>query len=204
MQLDAEVVGEGLRVADGALGGVARGLGDADDVLGAERVDGDGGDEAGVDAAGEGDQRLLEAVLVHVVARAEDERVVDLGLVGERGRDRGSTGALPERREVELIESGGPRGRRFVELLLARRGSCRCAPEVCQRRSTTSRSSSNIVGAGERARRSGRRRSSCRRRRARPGRRPGSRSRRRRRCRGRGRRACARGSGACRRGRASR
>ena len=73
-ELDAEVVGEAPGVGDRALGGVARRVRDADDVLRAEGVGGDGGDEAGVDAAGDADEHGLEAVLVHVVARAGDER----------------------------------------------------------------------------------------------------------------------------------
>ena len=82
-EADAQVVRESLRVGDAALGRVARRHADADDVLGAEGVDGDRGDDAGVDAAGQRDERLLEAGLAEVVARAEDERAVDLGFVRE-------------------------------------------------------------------------------------------------------------------------
>ena len=50
------------------------------DVLGAEGVDGDRRDERRVDAAGEPDHDVGEAVLGAVVAGAEDERLVQLGV----------------------------------------------------------------------------------------------------------------------------
>ena len=74
-EADAEIRGEGAGVVDGAGGGELAGHADAEDVLRAEGVDGDGGDEGGVDAAAEADERVLEAALADVVAGAEDERV---------------------------------------------------------------------------------------------------------------------------------
>ena len=59
----------------------------ARDVLGAERVDRDRGDEGGVDAARQADQHVGEPVLAHVVARAEHERLVDLAHRCERRFD---------------------------------------------------------------------------------------------------------------------
>ena len=59
----------------------------AGDVVGAERVGRDRGDERRVDAAREPDEHVAEAVLAHVVARAEHERLVDLVHRLERGLD---------------------------------------------------------------------------------------------------------------------
>ena len=126
----AEVVGQVLRVFDAALGRVARGHADSDDVLGAERVDRDDGDEAGVDATGEGNEHLTEARLPQVVPCAGDERLVDLRLEGGRrfhprlyGRPIGGrraahegvpgrwrcVGQLDVMEEQVLVEHGGAR-----------------------------------------------------------------------------------------------
>ena len=90
--------GESLGVGDAALARVARRHGDAVHVLGAERVDGDGGDERRVDAAREADDHVGEAVLVDVVAGAEHERLVDLvpgvSIGSTRGRRRARRCAL--------------------------------------------------------------------------------------------------------------
>ena len=53
-----------------------------------ERVGGDAGAERRVDAPREAEHHRVEAVLAHVVARAEHQRVVDLGL-GLRARRGG-------------------------------------------------------------------------------------------------------------------
>ena len=98
---NAQGGGERLRVGHAAVGGVAGGHGDALDVLGAEGVDGDDGGEAGIDAAGEADERLAEAVLADVVAGAEDEGVVDLA-DGVEGLGH----ALRQRLAVAGLEAG--------------------------------------------------------------------------------------------------
>ena len=82
--------GEGAGVVDGAGGGELAGHADAEDVLRAEGLDGDGGDQRGVDAAAEADEGLGEAALADVVAGAEDERVPGGGDVV--GRQVGRSG----------------------------------------------------------------------------------------------------------------
>ena len=80
-----QALGKGLSVRAAVIAGVARGHGDADDVLGTYRLDRDGSDDAGIDAAGETDERLAEASLGHVVAGGEDECVPDFfGGIHER------------------------------------------------------------------------------------------------------------------------
>ena len=78
VRANAEPIGERDRVGDTALARVARRQHHAVHVLGAERVDRDRGDERRVDPAREADQHVGEAVLAHVVTRAEHERFVDL------------------------------------------------------------------------------------------------------------------------------
>ena len=76
---DPEVGRERVGVGDAALAGEARRHEHADDVLGPERVDRDGGHERRVDAAREpDDDTSVKPFLTHVVARAEHERLVDL------------------------------------------------------------------------------------------------------------------------------
>ena len=91
---DAEVLGQHARVALGARGRIGRGHDHRGDLLGAERVDGDGRHERGVDAAAEPEDDVLEAVLAHVVARAEHERGVDLGVGVEQVDDLAGGGGL--------------------------------------------------------------------------------------------------------------
>ena len=50
---------------------------DAGDIFFAEGVDGDGGDESGIDASAESDDGLGESALVDVVASAENEGAED-------------------------------------------------------------------------------------------------------------------------------
>ncbi len=75
-----------MRVAARALRRVRRGHRHAGHALGAEGVDRDEGDQRRVDPAREPDDHVLEAALGHVVARAEDERRVDLGVGVEQLR----------------------------------------------------------------------------------------------------------------------
>ena len=75
---DAEVGREQLGVGDAAVAREARRHEHTDHVLGPERVDRDRRDQRGVDAAREPDEHVGEAVLAHVVAGAEHQRLVDL------------------------------------------------------------------------------------------------------------------------------
>ncbi len=109
-QLGAEVGGDIPRVRLCFNARMRRGHHHAADVLGAERVDGEQGDEGGVDAAREGDADVAEAVLAHVVAQAEGERRVDLGEVGQRlGEPARARGRGPRRPAAP--PRTGPRGR---------------------------------------------------------------------------------------------
>ena len=63
---------------------MGRGHDDAGDPIGAEGVDAEQRDEGRVDAAGEGDADMAEAVLLDVVAQPEDEGAVDLRDIVER------------------------------------------------------------------------------------------------------------------------
>ena len=63
-------------------GRVRRGHDRHADPVGADGIGRHAGDERRVDAAGEPEHDALEAVLLDVVAQAERERGVDLGLVG--------------------------------------------------------------------------------------------------------------------------
>ena len=76
-------------------------------------VGGDGGGEGGVDAAGEADDDLLEAVLADVVPGADGESLVDFFEVGEGVREGWGGGVLRvginvDNQEVflELVASG--------------------------------------------------------------------------------------------------
>src|SRR6266481_2932737 len=83
-KIDAEVLGETNRVVAGARGGERRGHGDPGDVGRPQRIHGHRGHDRRVDAARQADHHVFEAVLGHVVARAEDEGAIDLldGLEG--------------------------------------------------------------------------------------------------------------------------
>ena len=100
--VDAERRRQQLGVGARALARVARRHRHAVDVLGAEGVGGDAGHERRVDATGEADHDVGEAVLAHVVAGADHQRLVHLGdRVEGRGHDRSAVvvvgdGALGE------------------------------------------------------------------------------------------------------------
>jgi hypothetical protein len=82
LKANAEVGGQAAAVVDGAGRGVGAGHADAEHVLRAQRVFGDGRHQRGVDAAAQADQTLLEAALAHVIARAQHQRAVGgLGVV---------------------------------------------------------------------------------------------------------------------------
>ncbi len=111
----------------GVRGGHDRGA----DALGAERVSGQAGDERRVDPAGEAEHDALEAVLAHVVAQAERERAVDLGLdrrerLGERparfGRSALGWGGGGQRRQQPRAALGAARGGSLAGIAQARRG----------------------------------------------------------------------------------
>jgi len=88
-------------------------------------VDGDDGDEGGVDAAGERDEGAFEAALVGVVAEAEDEggEGVLAFVLGEGGREewRVESGGLRAGRrragevdDAEVFGEGGEAGAEFA------------------------------------------------------------------------------------------
>ena len=77
------------------------GISTPDDVLGTERVGRDRGDERRVDAARQADEHVGEAVLAHVVAGAEHERLVHLAHRVERGS---TTPARGDSRELRLAD----------------------------------------------------------------------------------------------------
>ena len=122
-QLDVQVAGERLRVEQAALGRESRWHGHAHHVIAAQRVHGQSRDEAGVDAAGQRDERLAEPALAHVVAGAQHQRRVHLAIAfvprafasGYRrelraGRSRRPICAQGEVRDEEvLLELRAPR-----------------------------------------------------------------------------------------------
>jgi hypothetical protein len=89
----AEGVGERAGVALRLARGVGRGHDRHRDALGPDRVDRQAGDERRVDPAREPEHRVREAVLLHVVVKAGDERGVDLG---ERVEEFGHVAAVRE------------------------------------------------------------------------------------------------------------
>ena len=74
---DTEHAGKLLRVAQRCVTRIGAGLGDAMHVGGTERVDGNRGHDGGIDAAGHADDDVGEAILMHVIARRDDERTPD-------------------------------------------------------------------------------------------------------------------------------
>ena len=75
---DAEILGERRRVGDAPVAREARRHQHPDDLLGAQRVDRDRGDQRRVDPARQPDEHVGETVLAHVVARADHEGFVHL------------------------------------------------------------------------------------------------------------------------------
>ena len=75
-EADAEVGGQCAAVVDGALRGIGAGHADADHVLRAQGFCGNGGNQRGIDAAAQGDERFAEAALAHVVARSQHQRAI--------------------------------------------------------------------------------------------------------------------------------
>jgi len=59
------------------IGTETAGHGDADDLVFAEGIDGEGGGEGGVDAAGQAEHDGFEAALADVIAQAEDQGFKD-------------------------------------------------------------------------------------------------------------------------------
>ena len=189
-----QLVGVVERVARGVLGRHR----DADHVRGPERVDGDRGGQRRIDAAREPEHHGLEAVLGHVVARAEHERGVDLrgGLERRRRRParRARRASRRRRRRDALAATPGTSMRGSGPVLVER--ALLAQPRVVQagveHLVEVEVGDHQVLGEhralGEHLRRARPRSGWRRRRRSRPGRRPGSRSRPRRGC---PRRACA-------------
>ena len=95
-------------VGDGALGGIARGVGHSHDVLRPESIDGDSRHQAGIDATRDADDYGLEAVLVDVVPGAGDQCLIDLrvALQGCRQRIVGKRGPVCRRRFLRDLHAG--------------------------------------------------------------------------------------------------
>ena len=150
-----------------------------------ERVDRDQRRQRRVDPAREPDHDPPEAVLLHVVARAEHQRRVDLGLGLEHGHDRRRP-ARPAARAARA-RARPPGGPPAAPGAPAGAAACRAAarsPRPAGRRSRTVSASANCGAAGEHARLRGRPPASARRTPARPDRRRGCRRRPRTGCRG--------------------
>ena len=166
---DAEVGREQLGVGDAAVAREARRHEHADDVLGPERVDRDRRDERRVDAAGEADQHVAEAVLAHVVARAEHQRLVDLVHRREQRLDARSLVVLAE---VRLAHRDLGQRTRCATGRAGRAGGDGTRAARRRRRRAGLRRTAARARRGGRSRRTA---STRRRRRARPVRRRGSR-----------------------------
>ena len=93
-QVDAEQGGQLTGIVTGAVARIARRHGDPVHVGGPQRIDGDGGHQGRVDTARQADHRLGEPVLAQIVPRAEHQRGIDLGFVGQRRPQRGSEHGL--------------------------------------------------------------------------------------------------------------
>ena len=114
--VDAEALGEVGGVGSAVVAGVAAGHADAVHVLGAEGVDGHAGHDRGVDTARQADDHIGEAVLAHVVAGAEHQRRVELGIGRERldqprlDDARGEARLLADGDERQVIDGGAATG----------------------------------------------------------------------------------------------
>jgi hypothetical protein len=107
-ELDAEVARDQFRVGARLAGRIFGGHGHAGDAVRAERVDREGGDERGVDAAGQPDHHVLKAILSDVVAQSGDQSGVHLGLgVERRLHARGEGGTGPQRDLHRVRARGG-------------------------------------------------------------------------------------------------
>ena len=200
MQLDAEVrrrscAASRLRVLATSR---ARASTTQVDALGAERVDRDQRDQRRVDPAGEAEHDALEAVLLDVVAQAEAQRRVDLGLgleqLGASGRRR-LAAAGDRRARASWTTGGSATGAAAAGGARRRGGACRAgarAATVARVDVADDQAPPRTAGRARPARRPGRRRRCGRRRPARPGRRRGCRTRPRRGCRARAGPASAR------------
>ena len=117
---DAEGLGEGVGVALGLGRGVAGGHDRGADGLRAQGVGGQARHQRGVDPAGDAEDDVLEAVLEHVVAQPQHERVVDLGLLG---RQRLGQGRAPAARLEP--DAGEGRGGSWITSARLRRAAGR-------------------------------------------------------------------------------
>ena len=77
LEADAQILGQIARIGDAVLGGIRAGHADAGDVFLADRIHRDGRGERRIDAAAEPDEHALEAALANVIARAQDQRLID-------------------------------------------------------------------------------------------------------------------------------
>ena len=90
---DVEIFGEEQGIGDTAWGAKLGGHGDAEDIVVAERVGGDGGGHRAIDAAAEAEDSGMEVAFVEVIAGTEGEGEEEFLGIGEwegRGRRRGS------------------------------------------------------------------------------------------------------------------
>ena len=113
--LEAEVGRQGARVGLGLGRGMRRGHHRHVHALGSQRVGGDAGDQRGVDPAGETEHHVSEPVLLHVIAQADRQRRVDLGLGielgGEALRRRRAVGPRRERHRRQLVDAAAAAAR---------------------------------------------------------------------------------------------
>ena len=120
LKANAEIGGQAAAVVDGARGGVRAGHSDADHVLRAQGVFGDGSHQRGVDAAAQAHQSLAKAALAHVIARAQHQGpvgglgVVVFGNAGTGGALKGSTTTRSSSNEAACAISS-PRALRASE-----------------------------------------------------------------------------------------
>ena len=141
LEADAEVLREGARVRDGALGRVRRRHPEPRHVLLPECVDGERGDERRVDPAGQAEDGRAEAALARVVADAEDERAAErLERLAVRVVAADARRRRPRRATTRARPSAPAHDVRDEEVLLeerragARRGHGRRGPSSRRRR----------------------------------------------------------------------
>ncbi len=83
-EIDPQSLGQGFGIGDRTGARIARRHGQAVHVIRTQGIDGDDGHERRIDATGQADHGVGEAVLLQVVACAQHECLIDLGVLVER------------------------------------------------------------------------------------------------------------------------